>query len=113
MTQQEIKGLILDIEYSCGLSDEADWNIDSIDSSKLRGRDSGPGSKVEIWWTMFDDPDYGYVFTLPGPDSGDIYMSGIVHIPSPIGCEKSDCDPEWIHLGKLLTHKELIRVKFI
>lgn len=70
----------------------------------------GPGSKVEVYWEMFDGPDVGYIFTLPGWDSGDIYMSGIVHIPKPQGCEKSECDPEWYHFERLLDDEYVTKV---
>lgn len=70
-----------------------------------------PGSKVEIRWKQFDEPDRGYILTLPGFDSDDIYMSGIVHIPLPQGGDKGPPLPEWIYLGRLLSLPGVVKVR--
>jgi len=71
-----------------------------------------PGAKVEIFWTMFEDPDYGYVFTLPiGSNYDDIFMDGIVHIPKPQGGEKCYEDAEWVYLDRLLENENVVKVK--
>jgi len=70
-----------------------------------------PGAKVEIYWKQFDDPDYGYIFTLPGDDEEDIFIDGIIHIPFPQGGEKCQDEPEWIYLGRLLSYPDVIKVK--
>jgi len=72
-----------------------------------------PGARVEIYWKQFDEPDYGYIFTLPGDDEEDIFISGIIHIPSPQGGEKCQDSPEWIYIGRLLSYSEVIKVKII
>lgn len=73
-----------------------------------------PGAKVEIYWKMFEDPDYGYIFTLPvGCYYDDISMGGIIHIPNPQGGEKCNEEPEWIHIDRLLELEECIKVKII
>ena len=73
----------------------------------------GPGARVEIYWKQFEDPDYGYIFTLPGDDEEDIFIDGIVHIPYPQGGEKCQDEPEWIFLGRLLSYPEVVKVKII
>ena len=72
-----------------------------------------PGARVEIYWKQFDQPDYGYIFTLPGEDEDDIFLSGIIHIPNPQGGEKCQDPPEWIYLGRLLSYQGVIKVKII
>lgn len=70
-----------------------------------------PGAKLEIFWTMFEDPDYGYVFTLPiGSNYDDIFMNGIVHIPKPQGGEKCNEDAEWVYLDRLLENENVVKV---
>ena len=108
---QDLINLVKDVSYNCGMSDSSDWDCDKVDDTKLTVvGNPGPGAKVSIFWDMFDEPDTGYVLVLPGWDSNDIWMSGIVHIPKPIGCEKCECDPEWILLNKLLTVDSLKNV---
>ena len=111
----ELKKLINEVAYNCGMADmdSVDWDADKSDDSKLvieGNQNPGPGSRVSVFWDMFDEPDEGYVLTLPGWDCDDIWMSGIVHIPKPQGCEKCDCDPEWIVLTKLLTLDSVVSV---
>ncbi len=72
-----------------------------------------PGAKVEIYWKQFKDPDYGYIFTLPGDDEEDIFISGIIHIPFPQGGEKCQDPPEWIFIGRLISYPEVTKVKII
>lgn len=87
---------------------KADW-------SKLEGaRPNGyiaPGSRLVIWWDYGKSffADKGYLLTLPGPDSHDVYMTGIVHIPNP----QLDREPEevWIHLAELLSIDEVTKVE--
>lgn len=110
--------LIEDVRWGCGEISIRKFTEDYKDQDfnhKLEctghwGR-CGPGSSVKIFWKMFEDEyDRGYIFTLPGYDSNDIWMTGIVHIPSPIGCEKQACDPEWIYLDRLLSNEQVTKV---
>lgn len=116
LINKEIIKLIEDVRIGCGeistrkVTDKYKMGA-SNDKLEVIGN-PGPGSKAEIHWTMFeDDFDRGYIFTLPGYDSNDIWMTGIVHIPDPIGCEKQACDPEWIYLDRLLSLPTVARVK--
>jgi hypothetical protein len=124
LINRETVKLIEDVAVGCGMLDDDRRRMSTpyqeVDaSSKLVVHGHvGPGSKVKVFWNMGDedvdeDPwvDDGYVFTLPGWDSGDIYMSGIVHIPEPEGCEKSECDPEWVYLSRLLENPYVERVE--
>ena len=61
------------------------------------------GAKVKIQWKPYDESerdefppmiDEGYLLVMPGIED-DALMSGIVHIPKPVGGEKGDCEPEW------------------
>ena len=81
--------------------------------SKYDNSPPEPGAKVEIYWKQFDEPDYGYIFTLPGDDEEDIFTDGIVHIPYPQGGEKCQDEPEWIYLGRLLSLSDVTKVKII
>lgn len=112
LINREIVKLVEDVEVGCGMADRRFTEpYDDSDNSKLEVIGyPGPGSSVVISWKELDDDD-GYVFTLPGFDSGDIYMSGIIHIPKPGGCEKCDCDSEWIYLGRLLANPLVVKVK--
>jgi len=75
-----------------------------------------PGARVEIYWKKswgFKEPDYGYIFTLPGEDEEDVFVDGIVHIPYPQGLEKCLNEPEWIFIGRLISNPGVIKVKII
>ena len=112
LINRNIIELIEDIQYCCGeISTRKFTESCKPDDSKLESSiRSGPGSRVTIIWDELGT-DEGYIFTLPGFDSNDIYMSGIVHIPEPIGCEKCKCDPEWFHLDRLLANPLVIKVE--
>mgnify|MGYP000052904024 CR=1 FL=1 len=121
----DILKLIEDVEYSCGMINKRiftdsykgdDFSIDisgKIECEYENLNVVGPGVRIEIYWEMFDEPDKGYVFTLPMSNSDDIWMAGIVHIPKPQGCEKCDCEPEWIYFNRLLCLPELVKVKIL
>lgn len=104
--------LIKDILVSTGMSSEdPDWKEDWSKVTCLTGWNSvRPGCKITILWKdeLELEPDEGYIFTLPGWDSNDVAMSGIVHIPRPNGCVKCECDPEWHLFGKL-TANEMVK----
>ena len=96
---------------------------------------AGPGSRVKIYWDPESfgwTPEYqedteksdeeiqeeytdeGYILILPGADPGDIFMSGIVHIPRPgefMEGKGGDSPPEWIVLGKLVTFTHVVRIE--
>lgn len=74
-----------------------------------------PGAPLKITWQMdgYTLEDDGYILTLPGFDRDDIWMSGIVHVPEPDGCEKSKCDPEWIYLDRLISMPTCKEIKFV
>ena len=75
-----------------------------------------PGAKVEIYWRKrcgYNQPDTGYVFTLPGDDEDDVFVSGIVHIPYPQGLEKCINEPEWIYINRLIINPEVVKIKII
>lgn len=114
---REIVCLIEDVQFGQGMLDKRRWTkeheLETNNDKLVVTGNPGPGARVEILWTLFDEPDIGYIFTLPGFDSNDIYIAGIVHTPKPQGCEKSDCDPEWIYLCRLLDLDELIEVRII
>jgi len=119
---KDMKELIEDVLFSCGIivrreytvDFEEDWSKTECDAEKV-----GPGSRVKIFWTYeWEDPDFdenldcdiGYVLTLPGYDSEEIFTSGIVHIPKPKGCQKCECDPMWIHLGRLTSFWDVKKI---
>ena len=70
-----------------------------------------PGAKVEIYWKHLDGVDHGYIFTLP--DDDDVFESGIIHIPYPIGLEKCANEPEWIYIDRLISNPQVVKVKII
>jgi len=116
LINRDIIKLIEDFRCGCGevlkRKFTEEYEVNAHDKKLVVNGSCGPGSKVKIFWTIFDDDfDKGYIFTLPSFDSHDIFMTGIVHIPQPIGCEKSNCDPEWIYLDRLLSLPEVIRVE--
>lgn len=136
LVNKEILKLIEDVKAGCGLIDDDERKFtepykSTVNSNKKivinsrAGIDPLPGSRVKIYWDwkkMFDlndedeseyPPDEGYVFTLPSFDSNDIWMSGIIHIPEPYGCEKSKCDPEWIYIDRLVENENVIKIEFI
>lgn len=107
----ELVQLTKDILADTGMTDEEpDWKPDW--SKVVYPVDCQPGARVEIHWVKNRElePDKGYIFTLPGWDSRDIFMSGIVHIPRPNGCEKCDCDPEWHLLSKLASDRFIEKI---
>jgi len=117
-----IRKLLEDVRVGCGETDTRkiteDYEDNNLTEAKLEivnplNRELLPGSKVEIYWKQFEEPDYGYIFTLPGFDEDDIFMSGIVHIPLPQGGEKSRDPAEWIYLGRLLGNPEVVKVKLM
>lgn len=115
LINSDIVALVEDVEDGCGSIVKRRFSKGYIfpetdNKLKVCGQPS-PGARVEILWTLFDEPDIGYIFTLPGFDSDDIYMSGIVHIPKPHGCEKCDCEPEWIYINRLLSIEEVLEVR--
>lgn len=92
-----------------------------------------PGCRVRIFWENFkwddedledmgidensdfeehySDYDTGYIFTIPGCDSNDISMTGVVHIPRPCGGEKSQPEPEWHSLHSLSNNPQVDRIE--
>jgi hypothetical protein len=121
MINQEIVKLVEDVQYGIGaINDSArrhtePYDFDGIDNGKIKCKapnSAMPGARIEIHWDYgeYQIVDTGYIFTLPGFDSGDIWMSGIVHIPEPMGCDKSDCDPEWIDINRLLEDENVSKV---
>ena len=72
-----------------------------------------PGARVEIYWKHLDYIDLGYIFTLPGDDEDDVFVSGIVHIPYPQGLEKCINEPEWIYINRLMINPEVVKIKII
>ena len=91
---KELKKLVEDVKVGEGEIDHRrftdeyeihEWDDKKIEEVNPLGRSVEPGAKVEIYWKQFDEPDYGYIFTLPGFDEEDIYISGIVHVPNPQG----------------------------
>lgn len=121
LINEEIRKLLEDVRVGCGETDRRKYTKkygegDAF-NKKLEIIESrlpiGPGSKVEIYWRQLREPDTGYIFTLPGFDEDDIFMSGIVHMPLPQGGDKSQCSPEWIYLGRLLSNPQVIKVKLM
>jgi hypothetical protein len=119
LISKEIIKIIEDVKAGCGLIDDDERRYTECYKSSIKDNDKlkvwghpTPGAQIEIYWTIFeDDYDVGYIFTLPGRDSNDIWMTGIVHIPYPIGCEKQSCDPEWIYLDRLLANPQVTKVQ--
>lgn len=116
LINKEIIKLIEDVQWGCGLISTRKFTEDYKEcnfNTKLEciGK-YGPGARVKIFWKMFEEYEYdiGYILTLPGFDSNDIWMSGIVHIPEPMGCEKQACDPEWIYLSRLLSYDNVTKI---
>ena len=127
LTDKELIELIEDIQFAEGdiLPGERKFtealksdNKADINEKKLVVVGSPePGAKVEIYWKKswgFEDPDYGYIFTLPiGSYSDDIFMDGIIHISNPQGGEKTAENPEWGHIDRYLDNENIIKVKII
>ena len=122
LINEEIRKLLEDVRVGCGETDTRklteDYEENNLTEKKLEivnplNRELLPGSKVQIYWKQFEQPDYGYIFTLPGFDEDDIFMSGIVHIPLPQGGEKSRDPAEWIYLARLLGNPQIVKVKLM
>jgi hypothetical protein len=97
---EEMERLAQEIGENCGIPD----GKTELNEAKVIEKGTGqPGCMVKIYWTKeaFGYIDTGYIFTLPGEDADDIYMSGIVHIPVPSGGEKGCPEPEWHSLAAL------------
>jgi len=122
LINEEIRKLLEDVRVGCGETNmrkiTEEYEENNLTEKKLEIVNPlnsllGPGSKVEIYWKQFNEPDYGYILTLPGFDEDDIFMSGIVHIPLPQGGEKCQDPPEWVYLGRLLSNPQTVKVKLI
>ena len=95
---------------SLGISQGYIKGKDIFDETKIKTKSRGePGDRIKITWQgrMKGIIDYGYIFTLPGFDSDDIYITGIVHIPYPAGGEKTQPEPEWWSLAELSGNKDI------
>ncbi len=122
LINEEIRKLVEDIRVGCGTTDcrkiTEEYEGSNLTQKKLEIINPlnsllGPGSKVKIYWKQFREPDNGYIFTLPGFDENDIFMSGIVHIPLPQGGEKTQYSAEWIYLDRLLGNPQVVKVELI
>lgn len=122
LINEEIRKLLEDVRVGCGETNARkiteEYEENNLTEAKLEivnplNRELLPGSKVEIYWKQFEEPDYGYIFTLPGFDENDIFMSGIVHIPLPQGGEKSRDPAEWVYLDRLLGNPQVVKVKLM
>lgn len=122
LINEEIRKLLEDVRVGCGITDTRkiteEYEDNSLTQAKLEIVNPlnlllGPGSKVQIYWKQFHGPDYGYIFTLPGFDEDDIFMSGIVHIPLPQDGEKTQCSAEWVYLDRLLGNPQVVKVKLL
>lgn len=117
LIDKEILELIEDVKFGCGeieyrrFTKDFKPNYGKLEDIRLQGITPEPGAKVEIYWKIFDEPDKGYIFTLPGWDSDDIFISGIIHILHPQGGEKSEEEPQWIYLNRLLSYPEVVKIK--
>lgn len=95
---------------SLGISQGYIEGKDDFNENKIKTKSNGePGDKVKIIWKNKHKGmiDYGYIFTLPGFDSDDIYMTGIIHIPCPVGGEKTQPESEWWTLTELSGNKDI------
>jgi len=122
LINEEIRKLLEDIRVGCGMTDRRKITEEYEDSNLTQKKLEiinplnsllGPGSKVKIYWKHFEWPDNGYIFTLPGFDEDDIFMSGIVHVPLPQGGEKSQCPAAWVYLDRLLGNPQGVNVELI
>jgi len=122
LINEEIRKLLEDIRVGCGMTNcrklTEEYEDSNLTQKKLEIINPlnsllGPGSKVKIYWKQFKGPDNGYIFTLPGFDEDDIFMSGIVHIPLPQGGDKSQCSGEWVYLDRLLGNPQVVKVELM
>ena len=128
----DILKLIEDVAVGCGMMDDDGRKhtepykstVVSANHKIICKAEPMPGCRVKVYWdwgkmlSLDKDedgypPDEGYVLTLPGYDSKDIWMSGIIHIPNPEGCEKSECDPEWIYIDRLVENENVLKIEFL
>lgn len=124
LTDKELIELIEDTQFAAGdiLPGERKFTeaLKSDDKADINEKklvvvgSPEPGAKVEIYWKKswgFEDPDYGYIFTLPIGYSDDIFMGGIIHIPNPQGGEKIAENPEWGHIDRYLDNENIVKIK--
>ena len=116
---KEMLELIEDVKFACGnilerkhtkkLDNDEDDNDTKEEAKKKReirdrnfekieivGEYPEAGSRVEIYWKKswgFDEPDYGYILSLPIAYEDEILIDGIIHIPNPQGGEKTAEEP--------------------
>jgi hypothetical protein len=114
MFNATLRALIRSLELQTGARDlpekaqEPDW-------TKLKKTEHlRYGAKVRIHWKDRDiGTDYGYVLGLPGYEEDDPELGAIVHIPSPVGGEKSAAEAEWHTLHDLCSNEQVKFVEFL
>ncbi len=90
------------------IEDYHNLGIDDDLFDKLQG-EAYPGAGVEIFWKGREEPDKGYIFTLPNQtwDEADV----CVHIPNPDNSDGMDDAPEvHIHISNLLSNKRVKKI---
>lgn len=111
----EWEQLFTDVQMQTGMMD-ADYDIEKTNTTVFEEKvvvEGQPkhGAKVEVCWGGEYEGivDHGYIFTMPGFDSGDIWMSGIVHLTEPY-VEKEKSEPEWYTIDRLLLNPIISKI---
>lgn len=110
VAMEELAKLLGMLRTQCGMNDRDHAFATPQQCEKIVGRPE-PGSLIEIHWPDIEAVDSGYIFTLPGYEDDDVFMGGVVHVPSPDNPGGMDSVPaEWTTFDELLRNPRVGKI---